>query len=293
MRKTSAAKRIARACAPRGVRNWLRSPAKSAAWVWNEARHAAGACEVIEMRPGWRVRAHPSAYPFAYFAQHHDPEQVAEFDAFVAACRPGMTLFDVGAHFGLFSLAALHYGGREARAVAVDPSPTAARMIRIQARLNGAADRLTVVEAAAGEQEDGWREMLAAGVHGAGYYLAPEDHGRGDLTRTRATTLDRLAAESGLVPTHVKVDVEGYEASVLRGGRRVLAREGDAPALFLELHNEIIRAQGGDPRESLDLLDEHGYSVAAVDGSPVSRAFILERPLIRVVARKGDARFRS
>lgn len=285
MTKLPAAKRIARACAPRSLRNWLRSPAKSATWVWNEARHAAGACEVFEMRPGWRVRSHPSAYRFAYFAQHHDPEQVAELDAFIGECRPSMTLFDLGAHFGLFSLAALHYGGRDARAVAVDPSPTAARMLRIQARLNGAADRLTVVEASAGEQPSGWREMVPTGVNGAGYYLAPQDHAGGELMRTRATTLDRLAEETSLAPTHVKIDVEGYEASVLRGGRRVLAGEG-GPLLFIELHNEIVRAQGGEPRATLDLLDGYGYRLAVFDGSPVSGSFILGRPLIRVVARK-------
>lgn len=292
MMKTATAKRIVRACAPRAVRNWLRSPAKSAAWVWNEARHAAGACEVVEMRPGWRLRSHPSAYRFAYFAQHRDPAQVAEFDAFVEDCRPGMRLFDLGAHFGLFSLAALHYGGRTARAVAVDPSPTAARMLRVQARLNGVEDRLTVVDASVGEHANGWREMVSAGVHGAGYYLAPEDHAGGELTRTRATTLDRLADESGLAPTHVKIDVEGYEAPVLRGGRRVLSRD-DAPALFLELHNEIVKTQGGDPRESLDLLDVYGYRVRDFGGSPVSRDFILAQPLIRVVARKAGEGPRS
>jgi hypothetical protein len=93
------AKGLVRACTPRALRNWLRSPARSAEWCWNEARHTAGMEQVIEVRAGWRLRSHPSAYRFAYFAQDADPDQVSEFDSFIASCRADMVLFDIGAHF--------------------------------------------------------------------------------------------------------------------------------------------------------------------------------------------------
>ena len=84
-----------------------------------------------------------------------------------------MVLFDLGAHFGLFSLAALHYGGIGSRAVAVDPSPAAMRMMRVEARLNNIADgRWRLVQAAVTNQV-GVQQMVAAGVHSAGYYVAP------------------------------------------------------------------------------------------------------------------------
>lgn len=282
------AKKLTRACAPRPLRNWLRSPEMSAKWMVNEVRYIAGRHSLVEMRPGWRLRSHPSAYPFAYFAQHADPEQVEEFDAFVAACRPGMTLFDIGAHFGLFSLAALHFGGASARAVALDPSPTATRMLRIQARLNGVADKLTVIQAAAGERT-GSREMVAAGVLGAGYFMAPKDHTGGELTRTRETTLDELTETTGLKPTHLKIDVEGDEAAVLRGARRLLTGI-EPPLLFLELHHEMIGERGGDPAETLSLLTEFGYTVFSQNGGTPSMEELLSRPLVRVCAKKQSRR---
>ena len=277
-------KRVVRACTPRTLRNWLRSPGKSARWVLNEAKYAAGVRQEIEVRPGWRVRSHPSAYPYAYFNQTLDPEQAAEFDEFISACRPGMVLFDVGAHFGLFSLAALKFGGADSLAVAVDPSPTAARIMRIQSRLNGAGGRMKVVRACVGEQT-GWSSMVATGVSGAGYFLSPSDHSGGELTRTPAVTLDQLAEQFDARPTHLKIDVEGSEASVLRGGRSLLPR-AEAPLIFIELHNEIVSARGESPAETVGLLKEYGYTNFSIEGSQVSEAFLLSRPLVRVTAAK-------
>ncbi|HST52676.1 MAG TPA: FkbM family methyltransferase [Pyrinomonadaceae bacterium] len=265
------------------MRNWLRSPKKSVEWLWNETRFMVGAKQEIEMRPGWLLRSHPSAYRFAYFAQHKDPEQIAEFDSFISSCGDRMKFFDIGAHFGLFSLAALHYGGASALAVAVDPSPTAARIMKIQSRLNLTGDRLTVVQSAMGERA-GWRRMVATGANGACYFVSPGDHRGRELTRTRVTTLDQLSKELGISPTHVKIDVEGDEAAVLKGGREVLTGP-DSPLLFLELHNEIIRGLNKDPAETLSLLETFGYEIFSTEGSRLREDFILSKPLLRVVCK--------
>jgi FkbM family methyltransferase len=279
----SAVKALLRRLCPRPVRNWLRAPAKSLAWGWRQTRYLAGARELREVRPGWAVVCHPLAYRHSYFAQLEDPEQAAEFDAFVARCFPGMVLFDLGAHFGLFSLAALHYGGPAARAVAVDASPTAERLLRIQAELNGVADRMQVVRACVCDAV-GVREMVAVGVLADGYFTAPgPDHGR-ETSPTPAVTLDHLARQTGLRPTHVKIDVEGFEASVLDGGAEVL-RGDPAPLVFLELHNDILRGRGEDPAEVLGRLARLGYRVVdAHAGAP--GAALTDRPLVRLVARR-------
>jgi FkbM family methyltransferase len=242
----------------------------------------------VRMRPDWSMRCHPVAYRFAYRAQDNDPDQAAEFDAFISNCAPGMVLFDVGAHFGLFSLAALRYGGAEAKALAVDPSPTACRITKIQAGLNNVADRLRVVQASAGDSV-GWRDMVAVGVLAGGYFVAPtEAHPARELTRTREVTLDHLAEEFKAMPTHVKIDVEGHEAAVIRGGRQVLSQPA-SPMLFIELHNTMIRERGDDPRESLSLLEDLGYKTFAVDGAAIAEGDILKRDLIRVIATKLNA----
>jgi FkbM family methyltransferase len=280
-------RRVARLI-PRDVRNWLRSPAATLAWAWDDVRHRAGADRLARIREDWLLRCHPAAYRMAYQAHVGDPEQVLELDTFIAACTPGMVLFDLGAHFGLFALAATRYGGAGARAVALDPSGFACRMIREQARLNGVAARITVVEAAIAAAS-GRQAMIPVGVIAAGYYsAATEGHGAGEREEVRAVTVDDLARELDIWPTHMKIDVEGAEAAALLGAGAALARD-PAPVLFLELHNAMVRARGADPGETLDLLAGVGYQVQGLDNRPLSRATILAQPLIRVVARREAA----
>jgi FkbM family methyltransferase len=276
-------KGIVRAAIPRGARNWMRSPRKSVGWAWGEAEYLCGRRERIEIRPGWRLLCHPLAYRHSYFAQVADAEQAAEFDSFIAHCTPGMVLFDVGAHFGLFSLAALHYGGAESQAIAVDASPTAARMLEVQARLNGAQDRLRVVRACVCD-EVGTRGMVAIGPLADGYFTPPtRETFRSDVTTTPALTLDRLAELTGVRPTHIKLDIEGFEESALRGGRNLL-RAANAPVLFVELHNQLIQEQGGEPGGVLDLLREFNYVPQRFDGARAEHTALLAKPLVRFIA---------
>lgn len=283
------AKRIVRAFIPRSIRNWLRSPTMSAQWAWCGIIHAVKVNRRAQIRPDWSLLCHPAAYRFSYYAQNVDAEQIAEFDGFISACRPGMVFFDIGAHFGLFSLAAVHYGGDTAKAIAVDPSPTASRITRVQAQLNNVADRLHVVQASVGDKV-GWENMVAVGVLSAGYFIAPsKDHHTSELTRTQATTLDRLAHDFKTSPTHIKIDVEGHEATVLRGAQHLLSKT-EAPLLFIELHNQMVREHDGDPKQTLTLLKGFGYEIFAVDGTLLDEATILNSSLIRIVAKKTNGK---
>ncbi len=140
---------------------------------------------------------------------------------YAALVRPGDLVFDIGAHVGNQSRCLAGLGGQ---VVAVEPQPELARWLRWLFRGDG---RVTVVEAALGDQ---------AGT--ASLYPSPRTPTVATLSqawieavgRTRAfarvrweaplqvpvTTLDALIATHGL-PHFCKIDVEGYEARILRG----------------------------------------------------------------------------
>jgi FkbM family methyltransferase len=277
-------KACARAVLPRGIRNWLRSPAKSIVWSYQEAQYLFGRTERIEIRPGWRIRCHPLVYSHSYRAQLEDPAQTAEFDSFLSHCTEGMILYDIGAHFGLFSLAALHFGGVDALAVAVDPSPVAVRTMRIQSRLNAAGNRLRILRACVSDRV-GFEDMVSVGVLANGYFVSPEkDHGPTETTRVPATTIDHMAHQIGLIPTHLKIDVEGSEAKVLRGAERLLTGSRP-PILFLELHNQIISDRGGDSNCVLEYLAARNYTFrSVVSRERVTRDVLRGEPTSRLVA---------
>jgi FkbM family methyltransferase len=213
-------------------------------------------------------------------AQIEDADQREEFHHFESHCSNKMVLFDIGAHYGIFSLAAAQKGGT---AVAVDPSPMALRMITTEAVLNGCYDRVKVFQAAISDV-NGVISMLSSGVFSAGYFKSVRGRSNRDLTKTQAVTVDQMVDIYG-PPTHIKIDVEGHEASVLRGAEGTLRR--NSPLLFLELHNEMVLLDGGNPESSLDELEKLGYALCGFDGKTLSRTDILRHSIIRCWAWRG------
>jgi FkbM family methyltransferase len=263
---------------PRTVRNWLRSPSKSAEWLWDSFCYRAGATKELMLLPDWALVCHPRVYKTFLRSQLTDPEQTAEFQSFVRYCNDSMCLFDIGANFGVFSFVAAHFGGM---AVAVDPSPISTRIIRLQTELNGYERSIRIVEACASDTM-GETEMLSSGVFADGYFRIAPGRSSRELTRRKAVTIDQLAEQFG-PPTHIKVDVEGYEAAVIRGARGTLIRH--SPLLFLELHNEMIRSEGGNPGAVLDDLERIGYEMSFIEGSPIDRSSISRTPICRLVGK--------
>ncbi len=156
--------------------------------------------------------------------------------------RPGMVVWDVGSHIGLYSRLLAEVLGAEA-VVAFEPDPRNRVLLEINARLGGRPECITIQPfalSAADEtsafhnDDDSTQRGHLAGVRGdgAGFH-------RGQvMVETR--TVDSLVA-SGVcpVPDLIKIDVEGAEALVLRGARETLARH--SPLLAIELHGFEIR----------------------------------------------------
>lgn len=258
---------LVRSLVPRSIRNWLRSPAKSLHYVTDRVAYAIGASPTISPADGWYLRCHPAArHHFEVFRS--DPSQAEELRAFAAHCRPGMNLLDVGAHFGFFALACLHFAKSDAKVLCVEASPKAADILRANLALNGANARVSVRSCAMGTA-DGELQMLATGPIGADYFLVPTEQ-RSDTIRVPQQTLESLLKATGFQPTHIKMDIEGFEYDVIAGALECLKEH--RPILFLELHGTYIRQMGHDPADIMRVLRECGYQRFEMDGRPVTDA---------------------
>jgi FkbM family methyltransferase len=103
-------------------------------------------------------------------------------------------------------------------------------------------------------------DFFLTGGSGDSYYREATERYAGVEPRTlKATTLDRLATLHTLPdPDLIKVDVQGAELDVLRGGRDVL---GKAKLVLLEC--PVVDYNDGAPRmhEYLRFMDEAGFTV--------------------------------
>lgn len=226
---------------------------------------------------------HPNAVSFSYRLTTGDPDQASEIEGFSKACQKGMRFIDIGAHFGLFSLIASEAGAE--KVIAVDPSGTACQMTRLQVHLNGFSDQVEVVQSAVSDQ-DGKLRMLGVGVISGGYFVRDDgNRPESDYEIVEMVTLESLDSEIGGA-THLKIDVEGAELSVLRGGRELLLGE-NAPMIFLELHRAMIEERGEEPVVVLDYLRDCGYELYTSVGEPASVASLIVPPIVRLIAKKG------
>ncbi|MGH9416871.1 MAG: FkbM family methyltransferase [Terriglobales bacterium] len=218
----------------------------------------------LRAAPGWTVRTPPEAWEeLRYWLCY----EAATFALIRRIWRRGMTVLDVGAHHGLFSLCCCRAEAMPGRVVTVEPSPRALPLLR-RARALYPGLNWTVVEAAAGERVGrlrmaaGMEQMLVvdAALHAEG--RAAPGAVPVPAVEVQVARLDQMARELMLWPDLVKVDVEGYEVEALRGASGLLAPQTGArqPWIVLEWHCQMLRQRGLDPLAALVPLAAGGYT---------------------------------
>jgi FkbM family methyltransferase len=138
--------------------------------------------------------------------------------------RPGMVVWDIGANNGLFAFAAAALG---AQVLAVEPDIWLSNLLNRSRLLNGLP--VTVLPAAVGDS-----------LSTAKLYLSPQGRasnsmlGSGVYQTTVSVTMDWLAAHFP-PPAVVKIDIEGMEATALRGASQLLQLK---PTILCEVTRE-------------------------------------------------------
>ncbi|WP_165066841.1 FkbM family methyltransferase [Paludisphaera rhizosphaerae] len=184
---------------------------------------------------------------------------------FAELLRPGMTVVDLGANIGYFTLTAADLVGPKGHVHAIEPTPSTASRLRENVALNG-FDQVSIHQIAASDDEGTLRLHLSEDDCEGNSLFAAEPGG--NSIEVDVTTLDHFADQQGLRRIDLlKVDVEGAEVRVLRGARRVLSGTV-APVLIVEANSPALRAAKSHPTELYDLLDTLGYSWRVVERMP-------------------------
>jgi len=177
--------------------------------------------------------------------------------------NPGDVCIDIGAHVGLHALVAAQAVGPTGQVLALDPQPYNCDRLLNNAALNG-FNHILVLVAAAGDQDgfvvlhnqkrnDKTRLTLAgAGVSDAATRF-----------ETPVMKLDTLAARHNIHAVDlIKIDVEGYEREVLRGGAGVLAVTRNV------IFESLPETGKSMVQETAGVLIGLGFTLRQVDGSP-------------------------
>jgi FkbM family methyltransferase len=191
----------------------------------------------------------------------------AETALFVETVGPGMTVVDIGANIGIYTLLAARSVGPSGRVIAFEPHPRTAALLRENVALNGFAN--VTVEEAAVSCQPGERPLFVVPGHPALASLSSENARRGEaIANVRTVVLDDYLA--GIKVDVIKMDAQGAESEIVSGALRVIER--DSPIVFAELWPAGLVNMGSDSGAFLDLFGERDYGFAAVDdpGRPLT-----------------------
>ena len=187
-----------------------------------------------------------------------------------AVVGPGSVCLDVGAAAGLYTLMLSQLAGREGRVHSVEPLPFAhpvwTRLLRARDAGNvrhhpvalSAEPGSSVMSVPLGRYGPvTGRSFVTDGSTGLGSNAEFAGHIAVDVS---VETLDGLCARAGLTRLDfIKVDVEGAELLVLKGGRQAI--ESFRPALLIEIEARHTARYGYSPADITGWLTERGYTM--------------------------------
>lgn len=191
--------------------------------------------------------------PAAFWRLKHGKLDHAEERELILApllCTPDTIAVDVGAANGVY---AIRLCGRAKRVIAFEAQPRLARSLNAIAR----ADLLDIQV-----------ETVALSDHSGSIILRVphNDYGRATVEQTNSlddlTDIDQIAVRTRRLDDYeldnvgfIKIDVEGHELAVLRGGEQTIRRS--APVLLMELED---RHRRNAVSEATNFLADLGYS---------------------------------
>lgn len=207
----------------------------------------------------------------------------AETKLFCRACKPGMTILDIGAHVGYYTALALRCTAGQGAIVAVEPDQENFGYLRRTVAANGGGS-VTCVPKALGAERGIMRLYVCSDNRGDNR-LCP--HEAADQSYdVEVVTADELLGSVGIERVDlVKMDVQGFEGHVLRGMRETLERSRDV-VMLLEYWPQGLRDAGTDPKQMLLDLKYAGFRLFEVGTR--GRLVRIEDPSCLIKGHRGE-----
>ncbi len=173
--------------------------------------------------------------------------------------KPGMHIIDIGAHIGLFSSVCSQLTGPDGKIVCFEPTPGTFKLLQQTLKLNHCSNVIPVQ--AAVSDKDGMATFYVSETAGcnSNSLIKNKLGGGSQAYDVMLVTLDSIINDHSLKPSLVKIDAEGAELDVLKGGITMFKKY--KPILILGLHPEFIKEKKDSLEAIWDLLNDCGYEV--------------------------------
>jgi FkbM family methyltransferase len=190
--------------------------------------------------------------------------------------KPGMNVMDIGAHHGLYTLLASKCVGLNGRVIAFEPSARERKQLRRNLRLNNCSNVEVEPYALGNKRATTEIYLVDGGEDGCNSLRAPIVKGTTRRVPVEVFTLDDIMAKNDRPAIDfIKLDVEGAEWDVLRGGTELLQNH-PRPVLMVEVYDirtepwgyraeEIVQFLAGLCFRWFELLNDGSVAPIAAD----------------------------
>lgn len=153
--------------------------------------------------------------------------------------KPGDVAYDIGAHFGFYTIAMSHFVGSNGSVFAFEPNPQVLQSLR-----KSFSDKKNVhIMNVAVSDTNGESSLFVPGDASMASLKDWTDKQHGPVTQVRcSTTTIETLIDSGLpFPKFIKIDIEGAELKVFKGAERLL-NSNRAPIILFEVNAKAADA---------------------------------------------------
>jgi len=174
----------------------------------------------------------------------------------------GMTVFDLGANFGWFSLIFSKLVGPSGHVYTFEADPTLIKTINENVKLNK-LDNVTVIPKAI-SNKSGISEFSLNETYDTRNQLDAKSP-KGKVIKIETISLDEFCNENGIKQVDfIKMDVEGSEPKAIQGMKKIILSNPNLK-IVTEFNQYAIKSVDSSPQEFLELLDEMGLEFKEID----------------------------
>lgn len=180
--------------------------------------------------------------------------------------KPGMTLLDVGANIGYFTLLGSRLVGDKGRVISVEANVENYKLLMLSRLING-FNNIEAYPLAVTDHAGAIHYYHSTGSDGVAFRLdTSNDDFFENAVVVPAVTIDSLIPENTKVDV-IKIDIEGGEIFALKGAERLIRR--NRPRIISEFSVGMPKRHYGiEAREFLDYMQGLGYSFSMIERDP-------------------------
>jgi FkbM family methyltransferase len=185
----------------------------------------------------------------------------AETRLFSSFVKKGMTVVDVGANVGYYTLLAARLVGENGKVFAFEPSPDNFALLKRNVEENGYKNVVLVPKAVS--DKTATARLLIDRASSGGHSLSAFRDSV-DFVEVETVSLDEYFAGRSERIDVLKIDAEGAEMAILNGMHWLLERNPDV-TLLTEFFPRAIQAFGYPPEEYVRRLGAYGFEIYPIE----------------------------